>query len=57
MTMTYPALARASQILWLITGPDKHDALHKLLNGDRSIPAGRVEAGASLVMADQTAVG
>jgi 6-phosphogluconolactonase len=57
MTMTYPALARARQILWLITGPDKHDALHKLLDGDLSIPAGRVEAGASLIMADQAAVG
>ena len=56
MTLTYPALARASQILWLITGADKKDALSKLLAGDTSIPAGRVDAAASLVMADQAAV-
>jgi 6-phosphogluconolactonase len=56
MTLTYPALARASQLLWLITGADKKEALTKLLAGDTSIPAGRVEATASLVMADQAAV-
>ncbi len=56
MTLTYPALARASQLLWLITGSDKKEALTKLLAGDTSIPAGRVEATASLVMADQAAV-
>lgn len=56
MTLTYPALARASQLLWLITGADKKEALAKLLAGDTSIPAGRVEATASLVMADQAAV-
>jgi 6-phosphogluconolactonase len=55
MTLTYPALGRADQILWLITGPDKKVALAKLLAGDTSIPAGRVEAGASLVMCDQAA--
>ncbi len=43
MTLTYPALAGARQIVWLVTGPDKVDALAKLLAGDRSIPAGRVE--------------
>jgi 6-phosphogluconolactonase len=56
MTLTYPALARASQLLWLITGADKKEALAKLLAGDTSIPAGRVEAAASLVMADRAAV-
>lgn len=56
MTLTYPALARASQLLWLVTGADKKEPLAKLLAGDTSIPGGRVEAAASLVMADQTAV-
>jgi 6-phosphogluconolactonase len=55
MTLTYPALARADQILWLVTGPDKKEPLAKLLAGDTTIPAGRVEAGASLVLADQAA--
>ena len=36
------------QLLWLVSGADKRDALATLLDGDRSIPAGRVEAGASL---------
>jgi 6-phosphogluconolactonase len=55
MTLTYPALARAEQILWLVTGSDKRDALAKLMAGDRSIPAGRVEAARSLVFADAAA--
>ena len=55
MTLTYPALGRASQIMWLVTGGDKTEPLAKLLAGDRSIPAGRVEAGASLVLADTAA--
>jgi 6-phosphogluconolactonase len=57
MTLTYPALARADQLLWLISGQDKRDALAKLLASDPSIPAGRVVAGASLVMADRAALG
>ena len=55
MTLTYPALARARQILWLVTGSDKKGPLAKLLAGDTAIPAGRVEAAASLVMADRAA--
>ena len=46
MTLTYPALARAQQVLWLITGADKREPLSRLAAGDRSIPAGRVEAAA-----------
>jgi 6-phosphogluconolactonase len=55
MTLTYPALARARQILWLVTGSDKKGPLAKLLAGDTTIPAGRVEAAASLVMAARAA--
>jgi 6-phosphogluconolactonase len=55
MTLTYPALARARQILWLITGADKKEPLAKLLAGDTTIPAGRVQAEASLIMADRAA--
>lgn len=57
MTLTYPALARADQLLWLVSGKDKRDALAKLLSSDHSIPAGRVLARASLVMADRAALG
>jgi 6-phosphogluconolactonase len=57
MTLTYPALARADQIMWLIAGSDKRPALSKLLAGDESIPAGRVLATRSLVLADAAAAG
>jgi len=56
MTLTYPALTRARQILWLVTGADKKDPLARLLAGDTTIPAGRVEAATSLVMADHAAI-
>jgi 6-phosphogluconolactonase len=56
MTLTYPALARAEQLLWVVDGADKSDALSLLLRGDVSIPAGRVEAPHSMVMADRTAM-
>jgi 6-phosphogluconolactonase len=57
MTLTYPALSAARQILWLVTGPTKRDALAKLLAGDRSIPAGRVENDEMAVVADEDAAG
>lgn len=43
MSLTYKALSRARQILFLVTGEGKEEALTKLLAADRSIPAGRVE--------------
>jgi 6-phosphogluconolactonase len=55
MTLTYPALTRADQLLWLVTGADKRDALGKLLAGDQTIPAGHVLALRSLVLADRAA--
>jgi 6-phosphogluconolactonase len=57
MTLTYPALSAARQILWLVTGPTKRDALAKLLAGDRSIPAGRVESDEMTIVADEDAAG
>lgn len=55
MTLTYPALAEARRIIWLVTGQAKREALAKLLAGDRSIPAGRVENDEMVVVADQAA--
>ncbi|HET7483974.1 MAG TPA: 6-phosphogluconolactonase [Solirubrobacterales bacterium] len=55
MTLTYPSLASARQVVWLVTGPDKVDALARLLDGDRSIPAGRVENTKMTVVADEAA--
>lgn len=57
MTLTYPALNRARQILWLVTGEDKVDALARLRAGDESIPAGRISTANALVVADAAAAG
>ncbi|HSJ18425.1 MAG TPA: 6-phosphogluconolactonase [Solirubrobacterales bacterium] len=55
MTLTYPALADARRVFWLVAGENKRDAVGKLLAGDRSIPAGRVEAAGGAVLADRSA--
>jgi len=57
MTLTYDALTRADQLLWLVTGEDKRSALSALLRGDATIPASGVTAPSSLVMADRAALG
>jgi 6-phosphogluconolactonase len=53
MTLTYPALEAAREILWLVTGADKVDALAKLRAGDESIPAGRVRNPNSRLIAER----
>ncbi len=55
MTLTYPALEEARRIVWLVTGPDKRDALARLLTADPLIPAGRVENPNMVVVADELA--
>lgn len=57
MTLTYPALAVAHQILWLAVGEEVRDAVAKLLAGDTSIPAGRVENENMLLVVDEAAAG
>jgi 6-phosphogluconolactonase len=57
MTLTYPALNAARRLLWLVAGEDKRDALARLLDGDPSIPAGRVEAGSAILVCDRAAHG
>ncbi len=55
MTLTYPALAEARQILFLVTGEEKRDPLRKVIAADPSIPAGRVQNDAITIVADQAA--
>jgi 6-phosphogluconolactonase len=55
MTLTYPALDAARQILWLVTGAEKREPLAKLLAGERSIPAGRVRNERMIIVADEAA--
>ncbi len=55
MTLTYPALEGARQLLWLVAGADKREALRSLLAGDPEIPAGRVSAADAVVVCDRPA--
>jgi 6-phosphogluconolactonase len=55
MTLTFPALNRSRRILWVVTGAEKVDMLARLLNGDRSIPAGQIRNDNALVLADRLA--
>lgn len=55
MTLTYPALDAARELVWLVAGAEKREALAKLLDGDASIPAGSVAAGRSTVYCDRAA--
>jgi 6-phosphogluconolactonase len=55
MTLTYPALNRSRRILWVVTGAEKAEMLVRLLDGDISIPAGRIGREQALVLADQLA--
>jgi 6-phosphogluconolactonase len=57
MSLTYPALNRARRVLWVVTGSEKAEMLHRLSDGDLSIPAGRVRRDAALVLADRAAAG
>ncbi len=55
MTLTYPAIARAREVLWLVTGASKAPMLRRLEAGDASIPAGRIRREAARVLADAAA--
>jgi 6-phosphogluconolactonase len=57
MTVTYPTLAAARKIVWLITGDSKRDALAKLQAADPSVPAGRVSQENATIVADEAALG
>ena len=52
MTLTYPAIDRAREVLWVVTGEDKAEALVQLLSGDPEIPAARVRTPIQTVLTD-----
>lgn len=56
MTLTYPALDSAREILWLVTGETKRDALARLLARDVSIPAARIANPRQRIVADEAAM-
>ena len=57
MTLTFPIINRSRRILWLVTGAEKVQALARLRDGDRAIPAGRVRQDHALILADRAAAG
>ena len=57
MTLTFPVINRARRVLWVVTGADKSAMLRRLLDADRSIPAGRVCQDRASVLADRQAAG
>ncbi len=57
MTLTYPILNRSRRILWLVTGSEKVKMLPRLLEGDTTIPSGRISREQATVLADRAAAG
>jgi len=57
MTLTYPAINRSRKVLWVVTGAEKVPMLRRLVDGDGSIPAGRIRREQAIVLADEAAAG
>ena len=57
MTLTVPALARARELLWLVTGAAKSEVLRRLLSGTGTMPALRLPARRAMLYADPQAAG
>ncbi len=55
VTLTYPCLRRARQLLWFVTGEDKAAMLSRLRHNDRTIPAGRLGHDRNLIYVDVSA--
>jgi len=52
MTLTFPVIEAARELLFLVTGDEKRDALRSLLAGDTAIPAGRIGNDRAVVITD-----
>jgi len=57
MTLTYPMINRSRKVLWVVTGAEKVPMLRRLVDGDESIPAGRISREQAIVLADEAAAG
>jgi 6-phosphogluconolactonase len=49
VTLTYPVLDQAGAIFLLVSGTAKHEAVARILAGDRSLPAARLRPAGTLV--------
>ncbi|MEI7715990.1 MAG: 6-phosphogluconolactonase, partial [Mycobacterium sp.] len=57
VTLTYPCINSARQVVWLLTGAGKVPMVPRLEAGDRSIPAGRIEQDHAIMVLDRAAAG
>jgi len=57
VTLTYPAINAAREVVWLLTGAGKVPMVPRLEAGDPGIPAGRVEQARAILVMDQAAAG
>lgn len=55
MTLTFPLINRARHVVWLVTGAEKAEMLARLVAGDTSVPAGRIDREGAVVFADREA--
>ncbi len=53
MTLTFPALARAEVVVWIVAESGKSSMLRRLRDADRSIPAGRVPQDNAILVTDE----
>ena len=57
MSFTWPVLDRAKELLWVIGGASKQEAVQQFLNNDPSIPATLPTQARATVLLDQAAAG
>ena len=57
LTFTYPVLNAARAVAFLVGGADKREIVRRMLAGDESLPAARVQAGETVLIADEAASG
>lgn len=56
LTLTYPALARARRLVWIVQGASKSRAVAGLLGRDVALPAARLPHDRAVLVADRDAV-
>lgn len=57
LTLTYPVIDAARAVAFLVAGADKRETVARVLAGDESLPAARVRAEETVVLADEAAAG
>lgn len=57
MTLTYPMLNAAREVIFVVTGSDKADALRAIRSGTRDVPAAHVDAASVEWIVDRSAAG